>query len=138
MTCLGLKPSAAVADRGLDEDEEPVERGEEEKVKERERERLDVAHRKMKTITANATRAFTTSLMVRQKRAWENSCSMALRLALLICDEVIPSVKAVHGDYSQIFTRLLSLSLARITSGAYCRRHRCGRSSLCRHHVHTR
>ena len=41
----------------------------------------------------------------------------AMRLALLICDDVIPPIKVVHGDYGRIFKQLLSSSLSRITSG---------------------
>jgi hypothetical protein len=41
-----------------------------------------------------------------------------LRIALLVCDEPAPHIKAVHGDYEQIFTQLLSSSLARTNSGA--------------------
>jgi len=44
--------------------------------------------------------------------------SVDLRLALLMCDEPAPHIKAVHGDYEQIFTQLLSSSLARTNSGA--------------------
>ncbi|KAH0828632.1 class I glutamine amidotransferase-like protein [Lanmaoa asiatica] len=38
------------------------------------------------------------------------------RLALLVCDDPIPLVKAVHGDYGRVFHQLLSSSLARIDS----------------------
>ncbi|KAI9459060.1 class I glutamine amidotransferase-like protein [Boletus coccyginus] len=42
--------------------------------------------------------------------------SKPIALALLICDDPIPPVKAVHGDYHRIFGHLLSSSLARISS----------------------
>ncbi|KAF9223199.1 class I glutamine amidotransferase-like protein [Gyrodon lividus] len=40
----------------------------------------------------------------------------ALRLALLMCDTPMPSVKTVHGDYRQIFETLLASSLAPINA----------------------
>ncbi|KAF9234197.1 class I glutamine amidotransferase-like protein [Melanogaster broomeanus] len=40
----------------------------------------------------------------------------ALRLAILVCDTPMPSVKAVHGDYRQIFEALLASSLAPINA----------------------
>ncbi|KAF8549196.1 class I glutamine amidotransferase-like protein [Imleria badia] len=39
-----------------------------------------------------------------------------IKLALLICDDTIPPVKALYGDYGRIFNSLLSDSLARISS----------------------
>ncbi|KAF8132363.1 class I glutamine amidotransferase-like protein [Boletus edulis] len=39
-----------------------------------------------------------------------------IRLALLICDDLIPPLKAIHGNYTPIYHHLLSSSLARITS----------------------
>lgn len=79
---------------------------------------VDVAHRNMKTITANATRAFTTSLMVGEKERGRGNLAMTtttttttIRLALLLCDQPHHAIKAVHGDYGQIFTQLLSDAL---------------------------
>ncbi|KAF9223200.1 class I glutamine amidotransferase-like protein [Gyrodon lividus] len=40
----------------------------------------------------------------------------ALRLACLMCDTPMPSIKAVHGDYRQIFETLLTLSLTPINA----------------------
>ncbi|KAG6373023.1 class I glutamine amidotransferase-like protein [Boletus reticuloceps] len=39
-----------------------------------------------------------------------------IRLALLICDDLIPPLKTIHGNYTTIYHHLLSSSLARITS----------------------
>ncbi|KAF8837399.1 class I glutamine amidotransferase-like protein [Paxillus ammoniavirescens] len=40
----------------------------------------------------------------------------ALRLAILMCDTPMPSLKAVYGDYRQIFQMLLTSSLAPINA----------------------
>ncbi|KAF9234196.1 class I glutamine amidotransferase-like protein [Melanogaster broomeanus] len=40
----------------------------------------------------------------------------AFRLAILLCDTPVPSIKAVHGDYMQIFEALLASSLAPINA----------------------
>ena len=50
-----------------------------------------------------------------------------MRLTLLICDDVIPPIKVVHGNYGPIFKQLLSSSLAQITlGGRFLQRYRGG------------
>lgn len=46
----------------------------------------------------------------------------AIRLALLLCDEIIfnsPTMRAAHHGYAKIFHDFLSSSLEQITSGGY-------------------